>query len=349
MPSVTLKEIVKAQIAYQDTVFVPYTLDFEKPAQIKLDAFYNTTSWKNEVRNCMYFLSDGFDSWDTMIAPDPTVPGKQSDVYGNDWTVTDDIMHLDKPGMEGVGYADYKWPTLDAFLNFVNFEKLKKECAEHSDQFIIGRAGAGPFELSWRLMGVENALEASIADEDVYDDIIEHFTVLIEQFIDQCAKLPIDGIIFGDDWCDQRSCTMGPARWRRFIKPRLARLYDRIHKAGKITITHSCGSVRELIPDLIEIGLDILESVQPEASDMNPYELKQLYGKDIVFWGGLGCQHIVTFGTPDELRCEIKKLRREMSVGGGYILSPSKTLNKTIPLENLIAIYETFIEENKKL
>lgn len=127
------------------------------------------------------------------------------------------------------------------------------------------------------------------------------------------------------------------------------KILESIHKAGKKIINHVCGSVVSLIPDVIELELDILESVQPEAAGMNPYKLKRRYGRNLALWGGLGCQSVVTFGTPEQLRAEIRKLRRGMSRGGGYIMSPAKTINETVSEANLVAIYETFVEENERL
>jgi uroporphyrinogen decarboxylase len=123
----------------------------------------------------------------------------------------------------------------------------------------------------------------------------------------------------------------------------LARLYERIHRAGKYTLHHSCGNVRDVIPDLIEIGLDVLQSIQPEA--MDPYALKREFGKDLIFWGGLGSQRIIPFGTPDEIRHEVDRLCRVMGEGGGYILGPAKALQPETPTVNAAAVVESFLEK----
>jgi uroporphyrinogen decarboxylase len=100
--------------------------------------------------------------------------------------------------------------------------------------------------------------------------------------------------------------------------------------------------VADIIPDLIEVGLDVLESVQPEA--MDPYEVKRRFGKHITFWGGLGSQSTLAFGKPAAIRAEIKRLSVEMSRGGGYILAPAKALMNGMPLENAIAAIDAFYE-----
>ncbi len=135
---------------------------------------------------------------------------------------------------------------------------------------------------------------------------------------------------------------IGPECWRRHLKPRYARIYEAAHAQGKITISHCCGSVADIMPDLIEIGLDVLESVQPEARGMDPYELKKNWGDKIAFWGCLGSQSTIPFGSPAGIRAEVGRLRDRMGEGGGYILAPAKDLQPETPTENAIAALEAF-------
>ena len=158
------------------------------------------------------------------------------------------------------------------------------------------------------------------------------------------ADMPIDGILFGDDWGDQRGVILGAERWRRFLKPRWAKIYEAVRASGKIVMSHSCGSVAEIMPDMIEIGLQVHESVQPEASGMNPYELKQKWENEITFWGCLGSQSTIPRGTPGGIRSEIRHLKTAMGIGGGYILAPAKPLQSDTPTENAVAVVEAFTE-----
>lgn len=348
MQKQTLRDIVRSQIDHRETEFIPYTLGLEAPVIESLNDYYGSEEWQDKILNSIHIVRT-FDSWNTMEYCFPDNPCKCVDAYGSEWTITDKIAHLDMPVLSKIPYDKYRYPSLHDFLKPGKWEQLLHQCEEHRNQYLVVDAGAGPFELGWRLMGVERMLEAFVLEPGFIESVIDQLSSLIEQFIDECAKLPCDAIMLGDDWCDQRGCIIGYERWRQLFKQRFKRFYEKIHKAGKKTIQHVCGSVALLIPDLIDIGLDVLESVQPEAADMNPYILKQKYGNDIVFWGGLGCQSIVTFGTPKQLRDEIRKLRDEMSVNGGYILAPSKSINDSVSTENAVAIYESFIEDNHKL
>lgn len=102
-----------------------------------------------------------------------------------------------------------------------------------------------------------------------------------------------------------------------------------------------------ILPDVIEIGLDVYQSVQPEAKNNNPYELKQKYGDKITFWGGLGSQKMIPYGPPVEIKAEVKRLCAEMGKGGGYILGPAKEIQPQTPDENIAAVVEAFIEQSQ--
>jgi uroporphyrinogen decarboxylase len=184
-----------------------------------------------------------------------------------------------------------------------------------------------------------------IAEEDFYEDLLERFTTLTLAIVANCADLPADAIMMGDDWGNQRGIMIGPERWRKLFKPRYARIFKAIHDQGKLAIMHCCGSAADIMGDIVEIGLDVLESVQPEAAGMNPYALKKAWGDKIAFWGGLGSQSMIPFATPEALRQEIRRLRREMSKSGGYILAPAKPLRPETPTETAVAIVEEFLGE----
>jgi uroporphyrinogen decarboxylase len=103
---------------------------------------------------------------------------------------------------------------------------------------------------------------------------------------------------------------------------------------------HSCGAVSELIPDWIENGLDILESLQPLAKGMDAKTLKDRYGGKIIFWGGLDVQRIMPFGNPDEVRAEVKRIIQTFAPGGGYIFSPAHAIQNDVSIENWLAMWE---------
>ena len=149
--------------------------------------------------------------------------------------------------------------------------------------------------------------------------------------------------LFADDWADQRGILLGRERWQRLVLRRQAALYETVRRSGKRVLSHCCGNVREIVPDLVDAGLEVLQSIQPEA--MDPYVLKREFGGSLCLWGGLGSQRTIPFGTPGEIRGEIRRLCTEMGRGGGYILGTAKSLQPETPTENAAAVVEGFFAE----
>lgn len=332
------RDTVLAQFEHHETEATPYFLDFEPPVIDRLTRHFGTDAWRSLVEPYIYIVG-GFYGWETMKY---TPPYGYFDQFGSTWTQDGNSAHCDIPALSVTPYENYQYPTIQDFYSVEKKSILENDLQRHRDSFRVCNIGPGIFELVWRITGFENAFYMMIEEEDQYVDMLDHMTDLLLTFIDEAVKLPVDAIMLGDDWCDQRGVMMGADRWRILIKPRYEKLYNRIHAAGKKTITHVCGSVEPLINDLVEVGLDALESVQPEANKMDAEHLKRTYGDRIVFWGGLGAQKAVTFFTPDELTMEIKRLKSVFSPGGGYILAPSKTINDTVSTENAVAILRAF-------
>ncbi|MDI7276014.1 MAG: uroporphyrinogen decarboxylase family protein, partial [Anaerolineae bacterium] len=192
------------------------------------------------------------------------------------------------------------------------------------------------------LRGYANSLMDAVAEPAFIEQVLERHTDMVLAFVQYAADLPFDALMFAEDWGNQRGVDLGPERWRKLLKPRWARIYEAVHAQGKFACSHCCGSVAEILPDVIEAGLDVLESVQPEAAGMDPYRLKRKYGERITFWGGLGSQSTIPFATPGEIKAEVRRLRAEMARGGGYILAPAKELMIETPTENAVAVFEAF-------
>jgi uroporphyrinogen decarboxylase len=173
-----------------------------------------------------------------------------------------------------------------------------------------------------------------------YEELLEGILEFQLKTVRRLLELPVDGVMFSDDWGDQRGVLMGPKLWRNFIKPRAQKLHEAVHALGKWTLQHCCGNVTDIIPEMIDIGLDVLESLQPEAIDV--YDIKRRFGRDLRLWGGLGTQRLLPFGTPGEIYSEVERLRRELGRGGGYILAPAKPLMPEVPTKNAVAVVEAF-------
>jgi uroporphyrinogen decarboxylase len=337
----TAKERVYSQIAHRETDPIPYTLDFEEAVGRELDAWYGGSAWRRRLVNAVVEIES------PVVSPSAACvaaleKAEYTDAYGTRWRVDRRPFHTAAPALPEPTLRGYRLPAAERFFTAAWRRRAEDTIRAFPDRFLAARPGLGLFERSWALRGFEQALMDSLNDPGFYGELLETLTEHQLTIVEELLRLPVDGIMFGDDWGHQRGMLLSPASWRRFLKPCLARLYGRVRAAGKTVLTHCCGHITPVIPDLIEIGLNVLESVQPEA--MDPYALKAACGERLTFWGALGSQSTIQFATPEQIRAEIKRLCREMGRGGGYILAPAKDLQPGTPVENAAAVVEAFWE-----
>jgi len=196
------------------------------------------------------------------------------------------------------------------------------------------------FETAWALRGLEQLLTDLIEDPDLADAILEIPYRYHLAAAETLARMGVDMIWLGDDVGHQQGMLISPRHWRRFFKPRMAHIIERLKAINpqlKVAY-HTDGCVYEVIPELIEIGLDVLNPVQPAA--MDPVRLKREYGKELCFWGSIDEQYTLPFGTPDEVRREVLDRVATLGAGGGLILAPTHHLQLDTPLGNFWAMVE---------
>jgi uroporphyrinogen decarboxylase len=336
------RDYIISQIEHRQTDIVPYTFVCEKEVEDNMDKYYGTQDWHKKITP---YMSSPI--WcDTLqeVKIDNTYA---KDGYGSLWRMNKMPWHLEKPVLSKPSFKDYKFPSISQFTDpiYRNIEGAIKKIKDDANSFQLINMGWGIFEQTWRIRGFENALMDSVIEPEFYTELLERITEIYLAMIKACAEVPADAFLFGDDWGDQRGVLLGPDRWRKLIKPCWKKVYDEVHKQGKYVMSHCCGSIADIMEDVIEIGMDVYESVQPEAAGMNTYELKKKWGDKITFWGCLGTQSIVPFGTPEEIEAEIIKLCREVGKGGGFIIAPTKPLQPGTPIENAVKVFETLINK----
>jgi len=231
-----------------------------------------------------------------------------------------------------IGYGDYS-----AFADAAG-------AAHDRGKYVLASIFGSHFEKAYFSRGIENFL-ADMAGEPEFarrllNTIIDKNMVMLENFL---ALPDVDGVLLGSDWGSQLDLLMSPDTWQEMIRPGEQREYDLIHSYGKDVWVHSCGNVEKVLPSLVEMGLDVLNPVQPEAMDIAM--LKRQYGGRLTFWGGISTQQTLPYGTPDEVRAEARRVRDMMSKNGGYIFSPSQDIQNDVPLENILALFEVAREK----
>ena len=211
-----------------------------------------------------------------------------------------------------------------------------------SDEFFVG-CDVSPclFEMVCRLRGMENAILDLAASPDLARHMLDDAGAFALRLAEAaCDRLPLDWLWTGDDIGGQRGMIMSPQCWRAMIRPRLARIFDVGRSRGLWVAYHSCGAIRPIIPDLVEMGLDVLNPVQSNCPGMDPLELKREFGGSLAFMGGVDTQELLPNGSADAVRRETTRLLEGMTADGGYILAASHTIPPETPLENIFALYE---------
>lgn len=230
---------------------------------------------------------------------------------------------------------DYPFPKVAK-----NRQALKSEIdnLKLNDYYVMGNVVAFVFEKAWHLRGIENLLVDFIENEEFASVLLDRILEIKIQMALELAEAGVDQINLGDDVGTQHSMIMCPEMWRKWIKPRLGAFINAVKKVnGKIRIFyHSDGYIEPIIPDLIAIGVDILNPVQPEC--MDPIALRRRYGQALSFWGVMGCQSTVRFGSPAQVELETKKWIDGVGQNGKLVLG-LMSIEPDTPWENVIAFF----------
>lgn len=238
---------------------------------------------------------------------------------------------------------DYPWPEL-AWFDFSGLEGQVAACEGYAVMTAPGCASPGLLQSPIQaLVGAEKSLTDIVLNPALFDALVERTLDFVLPFVDrmlQAASGRIDFLRVGDDFGTQNGLLIGPGEWRRCIQPALKAIGAVAKEHGAHFYLHSCGSVRELIPDLIETGVEVLDPVQVGARGMVPAELKAEFGERLCFSGGVDEQELLRTGTAEEVKAGVRQLLDEMARGGGFLVGPTHNLQDDIPTAHVVAMYE---------
>ena len=185
------------------------------------------------------------------------------------------------------------------------------------------------------------AVDPRIA-EAIFRKIREFYLGYLERIL-VAANGKIDIILTGDDFGSQNGLLISADMWRSFIKPGFADYIDLVKRHETLTMHHTCGSVLEIIPDMIESGLDVLQSIQPEAHGMSLENLKSRFGRDLCFQGGVSIQKTMPYGSLSDIRSDVKALA-DAGRDGGYIFCTSHNIQADTPIESILTLMDAYQE-----
>ncbi len=266
------------------------------------------------------------------------------DSWGIKWVMQEGFNQIARSPLAGASREQlfsYRFP-IDHQNDLLGQMDSVVEAAAEEQSFLGCDISPCVFEMYWRLRGMEETLLDMALTPSDSAELFGHcadFAIRLGEAA--CDRFPLDWLWTGDDVAGQQSMIMSPDSWRQLIKPHLQRCFDVGRSHGLHVAYHCCGALHPIIPDLIEMGLSVLNPVQPQCPGMDPLELKKEFGKELTFMGGVDTQDLLPNGTATEVAKATERLASGMTADdGGFILAASHTVPPETPDENILAMYE---------
>lgn len=258
-----------------------------------------------------------------------------TDEWDVDWDTTQDLYYVRHPLEDWDNFEHYTFPDpwAPGYLDYLT-DIVGKYSQTH---IVTSYHFCTLFERAYMLRGFENLMEDFYLEEELLCELLDKITAFQVEFAKRCISIGVNCGRTVDDYGTQNSMIMSPTFWRKFIKPRLAKIIAVYRDAGLPVIHHSCGAIMPIIEDLIEIGVNVLNPIQPKA--LNIKELTANYGDRLTFFGGICNQSVLPFGTPDEVEANVAEVTSILGSNGRFIIAPSNGVGKDVPLENVEAFF----------
>jgi len=281
-----------------------------------------------------------------------------TDEFGITWSMPDDepfyfdISHSPLAGLSLDEIRAYPFPKGDDPTRFEGLRDRALRLRNETSYAVISGISGVVYEICWYLRGLENLFIDMMTQPQVLEAIIDRtlgfWLDWFRLFLDEAADV-VDVIMIGDDLAGQNGPLFAPRIYREIIKPRQKRLVRYIRSRTKAKIWyHTCGSVLEYLPDLLDNGIDILNPVQISAKGMDPARLKAEFGDRLVFWGGgIDTQHVLPRASPQEVREHVRRNIEAFKPGGGYVFNNVHNIQRDVPPENVLAMFDAAYEFGK--
>jgi uroporphyrinogen decarboxylase len=246
--------------------------------------------------------------------------------------------------------AGHSWPEVGHAIRLAGLREMAEHCRASGYAVVLKDAFAGIFEFAQRIVGMENLLMMMITNEKaacaLFDKLLELKLDYWQTALSELGDL-VDIVTYADDYGTQTSQIISPDMFRRLVKPRVKTLFEAFAKLAPHArrFFHSDGNVRPLIPDFLEMGVDILNPIHIRARDMEPAALKRDFGRNLVFWGGgVDTQGVLPKGTPEEVKEDVRRNIEALAPGGGYVFNTIHNIQADVPPANIIAMWEALQE-----
>ena len=337
------REVVIDAITRRKDTPCPYNIDFTNEAREKLRQHLGLTNEQqvsDAVGNYCAQLNIGSATGPSEGIIDEIYPTKTGpDTARDDWGVIwrnepgDDIGVVVNPPLKEPSLVGFSPPEPVSRGKY-----LKDFCDANPDRFRLVSLSSPIFQRAWFLRGFDNFLMDMGLRSDFVHEMVDMIMKYTTKVVTEAISYDIDALFFMDDWGQQQGLLMSPEMWREYFKPGMEKLFKMVKVRGLFVFFHSCGNIECLIPELIEMGLDVLNPFQPEAMDV--YAIKRKYGSDLSFYGGIGTQELLPHGTVHEVEADVREKVRTLGKNGGYLLAPAHAIQADVPVENILKLIE---------
>jgi uroporphyrinogen decarboxylase len=301
---------------------------------LDVDMLISSVGWANSYyQEKDSYVDEWGISWKSIYFTTPFGKGRYTDI--SEFPLANDAK-----------ISSYKSP--DPNREALYAETHKTISLFKNEYWIAGAAVTTIFETAWALRGLEQMLMDFVVDPDLANSVLDIPYLYHKEVAKNHARLGVDMIWLGDDVGSQNGMMISPEIWRQFLKPRMASIVSEVKAINpnvKVAY-HSDGDVRTIIPELIEIGIDILNPIQPLC--MNPAEIKKKYGDKLCFWGSIDEQHTLPFGKTADVRKEVIERLDTIGKNGGLIIGPTHHIQLDTPMENFHAMVDTILTTKYK-
>jgi len=298
---------------------------------------------------------DGFDDTIKQNRRDGKLWHDFTDEFGVVWSMPDDqklymdISHHPLADATAEELKDRPFPNGAEPTRFTGVREKALKIRHQTPYAISTTIGGSMYEYSWYQRGLERWFMDMIENPDFCEVLLDKMLAFWKDYytgyMGEVGDL-VDVVQIGDDVAGQYGPMFSPAFYRSAVKPRLAKLIKHIKSLTKAKIWyHTCGGCTELLPDLIECGIDILNPLQISARNMEPKVLKEKFGDKVILWGGsCDTQHFLPFASPDEVAKEVRKNIEIFKAGGGYVFNNVHNIQADVPVESIITMFDTAYE-----
>ncbi|NQU07716.1 MAG: hypothetical protein HQ583_04075 [Candidatus Abyssubacteria bacterium] len=336
----------------------------EEPDDTLFNLFAEAGGFKQVPENILRHLK--VDTRGTLIQlpsePEPEIEFEGTtitfrDEWGIKWAKPESSLYMDpvdfplKGELTRKRLEDFPWPDPAQEGRFIGLGEEARRLRGTGCAVMISLYGLGVFDMAHLLCGMETALMDMMLKPDLAEELFERINEFQMRMWEKTLETVgenVDICLHSDDLGMQTSPMMSPELYRKLLKPRHTELFSHIKKSAKTDVKvllHSCGSVRALIPDLIETGIDALNPVQVSAAGMDSGELKKEFGSELCFWGGgVDTQHVLPHGSVAEVKDEVKRRIDDLAQGGGFVFAAVHNIQPDVPPENIRAMWEAFGE-----